>query len=172
MLRHIFISSRTPSQKDVHALGHYAKRIAFEAAANVYGGDVEIEVQIEEGSLITRVTVAGRIFLSGAYSHIVDYKGFKERVVELCDDAREFAVDVCVPFIKKAGVPKEDVYRFERRLKTPGKLYRQTKRLDKLEHSIGELSRMDVQQELANMRTDLESVTQDMSVPERSAMMM
>jgi hypothetical protein len=79
---------------------------------------------------------------------------------------------VCVPFIKKAGVPKEDVYRFERRLKTPGKLYRLAKRLDKLEHSIGELSPMDVQKELANIRTDLESVTQDMSVPEKSAVMM
>ena len=105
------------------SLGRYAKRLAIKAAADIYGGDVEIEVQIEEGSLITRLTVAGLI-IGGMYSHVADYKGFKESVVELCDDAREFAVDVCAPFIKKAGVPKEDVYRFERRLKTPGKLYR------------------------------------------------
>ncbi len=93
------------------------------AAADIYGGGVEVDVQIEEGSLITRITVVGGLLL-GAYSTIADYKGFKDRVVEMCDDAREFAVDVCSPFVKKAGVPNEDVYRFERRLKTPGKLYR------------------------------------------------
>lgn len=73
-------------------------------------------------------------------SHIADYKGFKESIVEICEDAKEFAIDVCGPFVKKAGVPKEDVYRFERRLKTPGKLLRISKRLDKLQNSVNELS--------------------------------
>jgi hypothetical protein len=144
--------------------------VAIKTAADIYGGDVEIEVQIEEGSLITRVTVVGLLLLD-VYSHVADYKGFKESVVELCDDAREFAVDVCAPFIKKAGVPKEDVYRFERRLKTPGKLYRLGKRLDKLEHSVGELSPKDVQKELANIRAELESITEEISTSERSIVM-
>jgi hypothetical protein len=144
---YIHLKPYRASEKEVRSLGRYAKRIAIKAAAEIYGGDVEVEVQIEEGSLVTRVTIIGLIL--GVYGHVADYKGFKESVVELCDDAREFAVDVCGPFVKKAGVSKEDVYRFERRLKTPGKLYRLGKRLDKLQHSVGELSPKDVQKELA-----------------------
>jgi len=135
-------------------------------AADIYGGDVEIDVEIEEGSLITRITVVGGLLL-GTYSAIADYKGFKDSVIEMCDDAREFAVDVCSPFVRKAGVPKEDVYRFERRLKTPGKLYRLSKRLEKLEHSVDELSPRDIQKELASLRAELDAATQDLSVSDR-----
>ncbi len=118
---YIHLKPYLASEKEVRSLGRYAKRVAIKAAANIYGGDVEIEVQIEEGSLITRVTVAGLLLIGEVYSHVADYKGFKDSVVELCDDAREFAVDVCAPFVKKAGVPEEDVYRFERRLKNSRK---------------------------------------------------
>ena len=56
----------------------------------------------------------------------------------------------------------------ERRLKTPGKLYRLSKRLDKLEHSVSELSPKDMQKEPASIRAELESVTKDMSPSEKS----
>jgi hypothetical protein len=88
----------------------------------------------------------------------------------MCNDAREFAVDVCGPFITKAGVSKEDVYRFERRLKTPGKLYRFSKRLEKLEHSVDELSPRDVQKELGSLRAEFESIAQHLSPKERQAL--
>ena len=99
---YIHLKPYPASERKIRSLGRYATRVAIKAAADIYGGGVEVEVQIEEGSLITRITVAGSLLL-GAYSVIADYKGFKESVVEMCDDAREFAVDVCGPFIKKAG---------------------------------------------------------------------
>jgi hypothetical protein len=154
---------------EIRSLGRFAKRTAIRAASDIYDGGVEIEVELEEGSLIVRVTVVGAIFVGGVYSHVADYKGFKESVVELCDDAREFAIDVCAPFIKKAGVPKEDVYRFERRLKTPGKLYRISRRLEKLEKSVNELSPASVQRELAKVRAELDSATADLSAEEKTA---
>jgi len=52
----------------------------MKAAADIYGGGVEIDIQIEEGSLITRVTVVGSLLL-GAYSTTADYKGFKDSIV-------------------------------------------------------------------------------------------
>jgi hypothetical protein len=137
------------------------------AAADIYGGGVEVDIQIEEGSLITRITVMGSLLLAG-YSTIADYKGFKDSIVEMCDDAREFAVDVCSPFARKAGVPTEDVYRFERRLKTPGKLYRLSKRLEKLEHSLDGLSIRDIQKELASLRAELDAATKDLSASDRN----
>lgn len=159
---YIHLKPYPASDRKVRSLGRYAQRLAIKTAADIYGGGVEVEIQIEEGSLITRITVVGGLLL-GTYSAIADYKGFKESVVEMCDDAREFAVDVCGPFVKKAGVPKEDVYRFERRLKTPGKLYRLSKRLEKLEHSVNELSPRDIQKELSSLRAELDAATKDLS---------
>jgi hypothetical protein len=156
------------SDHQIRTLGRYAKRTAIKAASEIYGGNVVVEVELEEGSLIVRVTVIGGIFLS-VYSGVANYKGFKESVVELCDDAREFAIDVCAPFVKKAGVAKEDIYRFERRLKTPGKLYRISRRLEKLEKSVNQLSPAAVQRELAKVRADLDAATIDLSAQERAA---
>jgi hypothetical protein len=163
---YIHLKPYSASDRQVRSLGRYAQRVAMKAAADIYGGGVEIDIQIEEGSLITRVTVVGSLLL-GAYSTMADYKGFKDSVVEMCADAREFAIDVCSPFVRKAGVPKEDVYRFERRLKTPGKLYRLSKRLEKLEHSVNELSPRAIQKELASLRAELDTATQDMSASDR-----
>jgi hypothetical protein len=108
--------------------------------------------------------------LLGTYSFVANYKGFKESIVEGCEDARDFAVEVCDPFVKKAGVPPEEVYRFERRLKTPGKLYRLTKRLNKLAKSVDNLSPKDVRKELAGLRAELESIGKHLSQSEREAL--
>ena len=68
---YIHLKPYTASEQRVRSLGRYAKRVAIRAAAEIYGGDVEIEVQIEEGSLITRVTVAGSILL-GVYGFVAN----------------------------------------------------------------------------------------------------
>lgn len=156
------------SERKLKALSRSAERIALKVAAEIYGGGVFIDVELEEGSLRTRLTVVGAIAL-GIYGHVADYKGFKESIVEMCEDARDFAVDVCDPFIQRAGVSKEKVYRFERRLKTPGKLYRLSKRLEKLEGSIYDLSPKALQNELARARSDLEAIMSDLSPEEKLA---
>lgn len=170
---HLKPYSAKPSQ--IKALGSYAKRTAAKSAREIYGGGVTILVEIEEGSLRTRVTViavALNILQGGhlAYSTIADLKGFQEGVSELCDQAREFGVDVCEPFVRKAGVPKEDVYRFERRLKTPGKLYRFSKHLEKLQRSVDELSPKTLKEELARLRAELDVIEGDLSVEDRRAL--
>jgi hypothetical protein len=119
---------------------------------------------------LKNITVVGGLLL-GAYSTVADYKGFKDSIVEMCNDAREFSVDVCSPFVKRAVVPEEDVYRFERRLKTPGKLYRLSKRLEKLEHSVNELSPRDIQKELARLRAELDAATRDLSESDKNAIL-
>lgn len=142
---YIHLKPYAVSEAEARSLGRSAKRTAARAARRIYGGGVAIEVEIEEGSLRTRITVISVALniLNGANwisSTVADLKGFQEGVAQLCDNAREFAVDVCNPFIAKAGVSKEEVYRFERRLKTPGRLYRFSKQLRKLEGSVDDLS--------------------------------
>lgn len=155
-------------------LGRSAKRTAARAARRIYGGGVAIEVEIEEGSLRTRITVISVALniLHGAgwiYSSVADLKGFQEGAAQLCDYAREFAVDVCNPFLAKAGVSKEEVYRFERRLKTPGRLYRFSKQLRKLEGSVDDLSPSSVKKELGRLRAELDLIESDLSAKDRKA---
>jgi hypothetical protein len=157
------------SSRKLRALGKAADILASEAAKRIYDGGVYIDVELEEGSLIVRVTVIG--LLTGhlalqAYGTVADYKGFKDSVVELCDDAQEFAVDVCKPFRKKAGATEEQVYRFERRLKTPGKLNRLAKRLQRLENSVNALSPKDLQKELSEANRELSKIIKDLTPAE------
>jgi hypothetical protein len=70
---YIHLKPYPASYKQIRSLGRYARRVAIRAAADIYGGEVEIEVQIEERSLITRVTVAGSIFL-GIYGFVPNYR--------------------------------------------------------------------------------------------------
>jgi hypothetical protein len=172
---YIHLKPYSAKPSEIRALGSYAKRTAAKSAREIYGGGVTILVEIEEGSLRTRVTVIAITLnvLQGAhfaYSTIADLKGFQEGVSELCDQAREFGVDVCEPFVRKAGVPKEDVYRFERRLKTPGKLYRFSKHLEKLQRSVDELSPKTLKEELARLRAELDVIESDLSVQDRRAL--
>lgn len=162
---YIHLKPYEASDRKIRALGEYAYELAWEAAAEVYGGGVTIDVELEEGSLRSRITVLGHVgaVLLGTYGFIAGYKGFKEGIHEMCDDAREFAVDVCAPFIKKAGVAKEDVYRFERRLKAPGKIYRLSSRLETLERSINDLSPNAIKSELAKARSDLDALANELS---------
>lgn len=163
---YIHLKPYEASDRKIRSLGKYAKRAAIQAASDIYGGDVSIEVEMEEGSLVTRVTVIGSIAL-GVYGFVANYKGFKEGLVEMCDDAREFSFDVCRPFVKKAGVSNEEIYRFERRLKTPGKLYRVTKRIEKLERSVEDLSPKIVKKELGELRAELDAIFSEATPEDR-----
>lgn len=150
------------SPQKIRALGRAAEKIAIEKAGEIYGPDVIVQIELEEGSLRTRITVLGAIALA-SYGAVANYKGFKESVIELCDDARDFAVDVCKPFVRKAGVSEEEVYRFERRLKTPGKLYRLNKHLERLQRSVSDLSANALNKELAKARAELRDIEGDLT---------
>lgn len=152
------------SRRRLINLGKTAELLALEAAKRIYGGDVVVDVELEEGSLRVRVTVAG--FLIAAYGIVADYKGFKESVTELCNDAKQYAIDVCEPFKEEAGASDQQVYRFERRTKTAGKLYRLAKHLEKLEKSAAEISSKDMQRELAEANRELSSLMRDLSPAE------
>lgn len=159
------------SRKKLSTLVKVAEALSADAAKQIYDGGVTIDVELEEGSLVVRITVigllAGHLALE-SYSKIADYKGFKESIVELCNDAREFAVDVCEPFQKKAGATKEQVYRFERRLKTPGKLNRLVQRLAHIENSIEELSSKALKKELSELHGQLSLIAEDLTADELS----
>lgn len=161
---YIHLKPYAASDQKLKTLGRTTKRLAVAAARRVCGGDVDIIVELEEGSLRTRITVIGAII--GIYSTVANYSGFKQSVTELCDDAQKFAVDVCHPFVKKAEANEDQLYRFERRLKTPGKLKRLSRRLERLQRQTSDLSPKNLAKELAAARYDLDQIIEDISPKE------
>jgi hypothetical protein len=136
--------------------------LAHDAASRLYRQDVNVDVALDEGSLIARITVVGAA-LFAAYGGVANYKGFKESVAELCNDAHTFGMDVCGAFVKRAEASPRQAYRVEKRLKTPGKLDRVIKRLEKLNSEESHLSPSDLQRQLSIIRQDLVMIERDLS---------
>jgi len=126
----------------------------------VYGGDVTVDVRLEEGSLRTWVSVAGVLTIYGA---IADYKGFKESIQEMCKDAREYSMDVCGGFTAAAHVNKSQVFRVERRLKTPGKLNRLLKKIEQLDQVAEKMGTDKLQTELNDVQRELAAIQSELS---------
>lgn len=162
---YIHLKPYQASDRKLKALGRSTERLAIATARRIYGGGVDIIVELEEGSLRTRVTVIGTIML-GVYTAVGNYSGFKQSINELCDDAQQFAGDVCHPFLKKADASEEQIFRFERRLKTPGKLKRLSKHLERIERQAPDLSPNNLAKELAAARHELNQIAADISPEE------
>lgn len=117
----------------VNVLGDRALEIAIKAAQEVYGGDVAIELILEEGSAKFWAKVSAVFFAAHfAYGTIADWKAFKEQVTEWVNEARQFGDKVIGEIVKETGAKPSQVYRTERRLKAPGKLRRLIEQLEDL----------------------------------------
>jgi len=155
------------NQKRLNSLGKRAEKIAIKAALDVYGGGVTVDVRLEEGSLRTWVSVAGVLAVYGA---IADYKGFKESVQEMCKDAREYSVDVCGAFTEAAKANRGQVYRVERRLKTPGKLNRLLRKIEQLDKAAESMGTDKLQAQLKDVQDELQAISIEFTEEERKTM--
>ena len=155
------------SRKRLNSLGRRAQKIAVKTAREVYGGGVTVDVRLEEGSLRTWVSVAGVLAVYGA---IADYKGFKESIQEMCKDAREYSVDVCGAFTEAAKVNKGQIYRVERRLKTPGKINRVLKKIEQLDKAAETMGIDKLQDQLKDVLDELQAIQSELSEEDRKKM--
>jgi hypothetical protein len=126
------------SPERLRQLGEAAKTAGIQAATEIYGGDVWIDITVEEGSIFLRASVLGALtwlsFLGG-------YKGFKESAIEAAHDARAVAQWIAEKFLDEASPNQRQIYRVERRTKTPGKIKRLSKRLEALDKAFPQLSK-------------------------------
>jgi hypothetical protein len=128
-----------------------------------------LEIELEEGSLRVRMTIiaSSLVGLLGVghvgYSAIADYKGFKESVKEICEDTRGFGGDFCNKFSHAIGASDSQVFRKERRLKTPGKLLNVMNRLERLEKNYDNMAPNDVKAELKKVREQLDAIAEDVT---------
>lgn len=157
------------TETELKKFGGQVKRASRSAAQYYFDHDVLIHVDIEEGSLIGRVT-ASMLVLSGLTGLVANYKGVKDSVKEMCEDARSFGTDVCAKAIKFAGVNEKQVYRVERRTKTVGKLGRLLGDIERVENSRKELSDAQMDRELARFNRELRLIAKDLEPEEQQAL--
>lgn len=153
------------NEKEMRKFGRQVDRAARRAALRNFETVVLINVEIEEGSLIGRVTAFGAILLA-ATSLISNYKGVKDAVKDMCEDARSFGGDVCAKAIDLAGVNEKQVHRVERRTKTVGKLGRLLSDVDRLQKSVNELSPAQMRKELGRLNHELQIIAKDLEPAE------
>lgn len=66
----------------------------IEVVGEIYGGDILVYVELEEGFFRICIVIVGMIVFS-VYGVVVNYKGFKESIVVMCEDVCDFLIDVC-----------------------------------------------------------------------------
>jgi hypothetical protein len=131
--------------------------------------DVTVDVRLEVGSCRTWITVGGGLLL-GVYSFVGNYKGFLESIDLMCGQARQYAVDVCSAVRRESGASPTQVYRMERRLKTPGKIRRLIDELEELDKIAPKLSRKDYDERLAEITRRIEAIRRDLTEEEMAAL--
>jgi hypothetical protein len=140
-------------------VGELSRTAAVEIAQRVYGGNVTLQVRIEEGSAKAWFTVA-----AGLATAIAAYPNLRTGTIALVNDAREFGGYVNTTFLEKSRAKPEQTFRAERRTKTPGKIARVIKHLDELNETPAKPERRRL--ELAMVRLELEAIERDLQQEE------
>jgi hypothetical protein len=151
--------------ENIDRLGTVAEQRAVTAARQIYRVDVTIDIRLEDGSAKLWVTVVGAVTaLHIGYGVVADYKGFKEGIVAICEDARTFGTFVSDHFLEDAGATPSQIYRVERRLKVPGRIKRVIAELERIENA--KLSEPDLIAQLESVRQKLAQIEKELSQPE------
>ncbi len=95
----------------INRLGIASQERAIAAARAIYRGNVTVDVRLEEGSTRFWGTVLGTLgALNIGYGVIANYKGFKDSIIAMSEDAQKFGTVVNEAFTKDAGAQKSQIY--------------------------------------------------------------
>jgi hypothetical protein len=134
-----------------------------------YEQPVEITVDLVEGTLRAKIALAGKIFL-GAFGLYASIDGAINTTERLCKSANLFGNYVCSAFVKEAKAKPEQIERIERRLKTPGKLRRVLKQMERLDINATRMSKDELQSELHKTKLELENAMKDLDEADQKAL--
>jgi hypothetical protein len=147
-------------------LGREVSGIAAAAALHLFNPESEIEVQLESGSLKAHAQVIGSIALL-AYGAIAQYKDFRESLGLLVQDAQTFGSAVIEESLEVANAASRQVFRVERRTKTPGKILRLLRRREWLHAHRSQLAPDAIAYELKAIAAFESQVLADLQPEER-----
>jgi len=139
--------------------------VAARVARQIYGPSVEVDVVVEAGSLLIRITVLGSI-LWGTYDAISKYPDFKEGLGKLAKDAQEYGSAIVDEVRKVTGQKKPDSV--AKRDMTPGRISRVIERLEKVKDLEVHAPKHVVQRELQQISRDVQAIERDLAPQELS----
>ncbi|MFH3480037.1 hypothetical protein [Xanthobacter variabilis] len=145
--------------RNADVLGEAILSETSEIASSIYPFRVEIKVDIEEGSIRVWATVAVSL-----YTAISVYPQFKDGARELFQDGLYFARKTIEYVDRQLKPSSSQIFRAERRTKTAGKIYRISKRIEKLEKHYDSLNADVREQEAASIQAELDKLLGSLNV--------
>lgn len=125
----------------------------------------KISIEFEKGSLKTRIIV----WSSAIYMGIANYGSFRAGVREIISDVKQFSEIVINRIDNDPNINENDIIRSEKRLGLPGRLQELYIRIDNYERNINNLSNMQQQAELNSIKTEIASIIELLSEPDKQA---
>lgn len=125
----------------------------------------KISIEFEKGSLKTRIIV----WSSAIYMGIANYGSFRAGVREIISDVKQFSEIVINRIDNDPNINENDIIRTEKRLGLPGRLQELYIRIDNYERNINNLSNMQQQAELNSIKTEIASIIELLSEPDKQA---
>lgn len=158
------------TNEQINEYGRIAVEIAYQAAKEIYRENVKIDVFLEDGSLITKITLYGSLIFA-SYHGIASYPGhqmathsdFMSGIAQLSGDAKHFSDLFVSSFLNKTGVSEEKIIKRTTSAQTPGKIKRLTSTLKVLDSKMHSTSPAEINKKLAKARHNLESIASDIS---------
>jgi hypothetical protein len=152
-------------EERLQELGARIDEVAARTAREIYGPGVEVDVVLEAGSLLIRITLIGSI-LWGGYDAISKYDDFKRGVVELVKDGQEYGSAIYDEVLKLTGQHKADAVTV--RDMTPGRIARVIQSLEEVEElEKKKAPNRVVQQRLQEIVRDVQAIERDLAPGER-----
>jgi hypothetical protein len=146
-------------QQLVTQIDDAAERVTLE----IYGPNIQVDVVLESGSLLVRITLIGTL-LWGGYDAVSKYKDFKEGAVELAQDAQKYGSTIYNEVLKLTGQQKAD--RVDIKDMTPGKITRVIQRLEKVHELEKKGPDRVVQDELQQIAREAQAIKRDLEPEE------
>jgi hypothetical protein len=151
-------------QEHINALGEVTSGLAREFALELFPSNAVIEVRLSAGSVKGWAGITVTTLMT-TYNITANYKGFKESVPAIVEDAKEFGTKLVDEFISSNHIPPKKIYRRERRTKTPGKILRLLTRKEWLETHRSQLSPAQTSSEEASINNLMQQVLVDLDRP-------
>lgn len=128
-------------------------------------GKLYFEVQLEEGSLKSRLEILG-VIAGAIYASIIGYGEFREAIGYLVNDARAVSESIIQDVRQEPNIEPRSIKRAERRLGMPGKLQRLANNIDYLKNNRENLTPKQQQELTDRISGQYQQVIEELNIEE------
>lgn len=132
-----------------------------------YKDGLVVVIEIEKGSLKTKVVIYGTIIIQG----IANYGSIRQGINQIYDDVKMVSERVIEIARQDDNDIDNNVIRTEKRTGLIGRLKRTLDRIDYLQTNLNNIGNNQVQEELNSLRQDLANIIELLSQEERQAIL-